>query len=172
MDTGEHHRKREREKTGSHKPRNARGNQEPGEICKRSFPSTLKGRIALLKLDFRLSASKTMRQYISIAVNHPVCGCYYSPNKLTQWASCCSVNRGKVIQKNSSKEINQQKFWIECLCVLLNCVRHVQLHATPQTPACQGSLPWDSPGKNTGVGGCVLLQGIFPTQGSNSHKPT
>ena len=29
--------------------------------------------------------------------------------------------------------------------------------------------PWDSPGKNTGVGCCVLLQGIFPTQGSNPN---
>ena len=27
--------------------------------------------------------------------------------------------------------------------------------------------PWDSPGKNTGVGYHALLQGIFPTQGSN-----
>ena len=27
--------------------------------------------------------------------------------------------------------------------------------------------PWDSPGKNTGVGGHFLLQGIFLTQGSN-----
>ena len=27
--------------------------------------------------------------------------------------------------------------------------------------------PWDSPGKNTGVGCCALLQGIFPAQGSN-----
>ena len=27
--------------------------------------------------------------------------------------------------------------------------------------------PWDSPGKNTEVGNHVLLQGIFPTQGSN-----
>ena len=26
---------------------------------------------------------------------------------------------------------------------------------------------WDSPGKNTGVGCHFLLQGIFPTQGSN-----
>ena len=26
---------------------------------------------------------------------------------------------------------------------------------------------WNSPGKNTGVGGHSLLQGIFPTQGSN-----
>ena len=27
--------------------------------------------------------------------------------------------------------------------------------------------PWNSPGKNTGVGHHSLLQGIFPTQGSN-----
>ena len=27
--------------------------------------------------------------------------------------------------------------------------------------------PWDSPGKNTGVGCHFLLQGIFPIQGSN-----
>ena len=29
--------------------------------------------------------------------------------------------------------------------------------------------PWDSPGKNTGVGCHALLQGIFPTQGLNPH---
>ena len=29
--------------------------------------------------------------------------------------------------------------------------------------------PWDSPGKNIGVAGHTLLQGIFPTQGSNPH---
>ena len=27
--------------------------------------------------------------------------------------------------------------------------------------------PWDPPGKNTGAGCCALLQGIFPTRGSN-----
>ena len=27
--------------------------------------------------------------------------------------------------------------------------------------------PWNSPGQNTGVGSCSLLQGIFPTQGWN-----
>ena len=31
--------------------------------------------------------------------------------------------------------------------------------------------PWDFPGKTTGVGCHVLLQGIFPTQGSNMHLP-
>ena len=29
------------------------------------------------------------------------------------------------------------------------------------------SGPWDSPGKNTGMGYHFLLQGIFPTQGLN-----
>ena len=31
---------------------------------------------------------------------------------------------------------------------------------------------WDSPDKNTGVGCCFLLQGIFPTQGSNPQPLT
>ena len=33
------------------------------------------------------------------------------------------------------------------------------------------ATPWDSPGQNTGVGSLSLLQGIFPTQGSNPHLP-
>ena len=31
--------------------------------------------------------------------------------------------------------------------------------------------PWNSPGKNTGVGSQSLLQGIFPTQGLNTSLP-
>ena len=31
--------------------------------------------------------------------------------------------------------------------------------------------PWNSPGQNTGVDGCFLLQGIFPTQGLNPRLP-
>ena len=31
--------------------------------------------------------------------------------------------------------------------------------------------PWNSPGQNTGVGNLSLLQGIFPTQGSNPGPP-
>ena len=34
-----------------------------------------------------------------------------------------------------------------------------------------GSCPWDSPGKNTGVGCHAILQGIFPTQGLNPCLP-
>ena len=31
--------------------------------------------------------------------------------------------------------------------------------------------PWNSPGQNTGVGSLALLQGLFPTQGSNPGLP-
>ena len=37
----------------------------------------------------------------------------------------------------------------------------------PRDCSTPGCCPWDSPGKNTGVGGHFLLQGIFSTQGSN-----
>ena len=40
---------------------------------------------------------------------------------------------------------------------------------TPLTVTRQAPLSWNSPNKNTGVVCQLLLQGIFPTQGSNSH---
>ena len=39
------------------------------------------------------------------------------------------------------------------------------------TVAHQALCPWDFPGRNTRVGCHFLLQGIFPTQGSNSCLP-
>ena len=57
-----------------------------------------------------------------------------------------------------------------CVCVsghacMLSCFIHVRLFVTeePDKLLC----PWDPPGKNTGAGCHALLQGIFPTQGSN-----
>ena len=44
------------------------------------------------------------------------------------------------------------------LLLLLSHFSHVQLCATPQTAAHQTPCPWDSPGKNTGVGCHFLLQ--------------
>ena len=46
---------------------------------------------------------------------------------------------------------------------------HVCLFVTLWTVPPKFLCAWDSPGKNMGVGCHVLLQGIFPTQGSNSH---
>ena len=39
----------------------------------------------------------------------------------------------------------------------------------PMAQATRLLCPWDSPGKNTGVGCHALLQGIFPTQESNLY---
>ena len=44
----------------------------------------------------------------------------------------------------------------ESLSVMFDTLRHRGLYS-----------PWNSPSWNTRVGGCSLLQGIFPTQGSN-----
>ena len=44
-----------------------------------------------------------------------------------------------------------------------------QTFMTPSTVAHQALLSTDFPGKNIGVGYHAILQGIFPTQGSNLH---
>ena len=51
---------------------------------------------------------------------------------------------------------------------LLSCV---QLFATPWTVACQFLCAWNLTGQNIGMCSCSLLQGIFPTQGSNPDLP-
>ena len=53
---------------------------------------------------------------------------------------------------------------VHCACVLSQS--RVWLFGTPWTVA-RLLCPWDSPGKDTGVGCHALLQGIFPTQRSN-----
>ena len=56
-----------------------------------------------------------------------------------------------------------------CVCVCL-CVKVAQSCLTLLQPHGLSS-PWNSPGQNTGVGSLSLLQGIFPTQGSNAGLP-
>ena len=50
---------------------------------------------------------------------------------------------------------------------MLKCFSCVWLFVTLWTVATRLLCPWDSPGKNTGVGCHTLLQGIFLTQGLN-----
>ena len=55
--------------------------------------------------------------------------------------------------------------WLLCGCVVRSLGR-VCLFCDPVD--CSHRLcPQDSPGKNTGLGHHCLLQGVFPTQGSN-----
>ena len=52
---------------------------------------------------------------------------------------------------------------------MLSCFNWVQHFVTTWTVACQAPLSMGFSGNNTGVGCHFLLQGIFPTQGSNPH---
>ena len=58
-----------------------------------------------------------------------------------------------------SEQTNKLGYWMH----VLSHFSHVQHCATLWTVAYQAPLSMDSPGKNTGVGCHVLLQGIFPT---------
>ena len=56
---------------------------------------------------------------------------------------------------------------------LSECVSHsvVSDSLWPHGPPIRLLCPWNSPAENTGVGSLSLLQGIFPTQGSNPSLP-
>ena len=53
------------------------------------------------------------------------------------------------------------------VAVIVQSLSRVQLFCNHMDVAARLLCPWDSPGKNTGGGCHLLLQGIFPTQGWN-----
>ena len=72
---------------------------------------------------------------------------------------CHSPVRGRVCSPVAGVETPKVK---------VKSLSHARLFATPWIIACTKLLcPWDFQGKSTGVGCHFLLQGIFPTQGSN-----
>ena len=60
-------------------------------------------------------------------------------------------------RKSKSKDISITLIKAYCCCCCCRFSR-VRLCATPQMTAHQAPCPWDSPGKNTGVGCHFLLQ--------------
>ena len=54
-----------------------------------------------------------------------------------------------------------------CMCVHI----HMCCAVLSRTVMSDSLCPWDSPGKNTGMGCHALFQGIFLTQGSNPGLP-
>ena len=74
--------------------------------------------------------------------------------------------------------LQQCKFLLFSNCLHLSwhlvCVSVIQLYLTLRIHGLQPTrllCPWNSPGKNTGVGCHFLLPGIFPTQGLNPGLP-
>ena len=73
----------------------------------------------------------------------------------------------------STEILQARREWQDILKVKWSEVKslsRVWLFETPWTVAYQAP-PWDSPGKSTGIGCHFLLQGIFPTKGSNLGLP-
>ena len=72
--------------------------------------------------------------------------------------------------EETASQLSHQTWLLHSLgsCACMVHAQLLQLCLTLRSHAVPGSSgPWDSPGKNTGVGCYALPQGIFPTQESN-----
>ena len=87
--------------------------------------------------------------------------------KLTNIAVFTSVLDLKLFLtfQGSISEVNKY-FFCCCYCLVAQSCLTLQSHGLQSTRLL---CPWDFPGKNAGVGCHFLLQGIFPTPGSNLH---
>ena len=85
------------------------------------------------------------------------------------------LNENRLLPETLSKNINGHHLNTVAACNVDNAVLCLVTHQCPtlcDPMDCSppgSSVHGDSPGKNTGVGCHALLQGIFPTQGSNPH---
>ena len=61
------------------------------------------------------------------------------------------------------------KCWLRGITVIIKLISKSESHSVVSDSLGPYGLhsPWNSPGQNIGVGSLSLLQGIFPTQGSN-----
>ena len=75
------------------------------------------------------------------------------------------VHNSKTLETTQISINNGKKIAAACMLCLFSGLR---LFANFMDCGPPGSVcPWDSPSKNTGVNSHALLQGIYPTQGSN-----
>ena len=88
-------------------------------------------------------------------------GCYTLGTEEDPWWVClkpslCMLARLPVLPELYLMPSAWEKKWSKSRSVVSYCLQSHGLYS-----------PWNSPGQNTGVGSLSLLQGIFPTQGSN-----
>ena len=91
-------------------------------------------------------------------------------------SSSLAPSRGRCRNLAQEGSAPQRRVWppvahcsrmVACVLVAQSC----PTLCDPMDCSLPGSCPWDSSGKNTGVGSHSLFQGIFPTQGSNPGLP-
>ena len=69
-----------------------------------------------------------------------------------------------IVLSSGAELFKKQLFVLQCVLVAQSSPT---LCNTMELQPARLLCPWNSPGKNTGVGCQALLQGIYPTQGSN-----
>ena len=79
---------------------------------------------------------------------------------------CLFYNLQSFTRRRRGKCMSSTFPFVLCAKSLQSCLT---LCEAPWTVAPRLLCPWDSPGRNTGVGCHFLLQGIFPTQRWNPH---
>ena len=118
--------------------------------------------ILLPSSDSTPASSGKHKKSISQKEHSQVC----EPQRWAVWSGACGCGGGKkaALYKHTEtqiKKLNASVFESESHSVMTNSLQPHGLYN-----------PWNSPGQNPGVGGCCsLLQGIFPTQGSNPGLP-
>ena len=87
----------------------------------------------------------------------------YDFNSMTFWKR---QNYGDSEKTSGCQELGEKQGWTsesESHSLMFNSLQPHGLYGLYS--------PWNSPGQDTGVGSLSLLQGIFPTQGSNPGLP-
>ena len=73
--------------------------------------------------------------------------------------------KAEATQTPSGRQTGQQNLLYSAVVQLWSVSNSLR----PELQATRLLCPWDFPGKNTGVGGHLLLQGVFLGQGLNPH---
>ena len=79
----------------------------------------------------------------------------------------CQNNQGRTFKLLFQLYSSQSYAFSSAVCLVVSGLRTPWTICSPPGSSVHG----DSPGKKSGVGGHALLQGIFPTQGSNPCLP-
>ena len=111
------------------------------------------------------STTIKMRKRERISSFSGFCLSEYSTLNLYSHLSILLKFRLKTLPTNGE----QQSWNTKCNLWVQSHFSHARLFVTPWLQPTRLLCPWDSPGKNSGVGCHALLQGIFSTQGSNPH---
>ena len=116
-----------------------------------------------------------MKWYVQLCVNH--CSLKQKLWKILSMVLAC-MSLIALLKKNWRLFSPQNAFHLVILCIyryIYENIWHYIIFVWSESHSLMSDSlrphglysPWNSPGQNTGVGSQSLLQGIFPTQGSN-----